>query len=101
MGSKLNSPSGELERYRQAHSPFLYSEFAKALEAFESEMDSEGPYFFGNKLGWVDILIAPCMSSSRYIYILERDANGFLSIPKGLSASGPSLSTTVNSLPRS
>lgn len=33
--------------------------FANALTHFESEMDPEGPFFFGDELGWVDILIAP------------------------------------------
>lgn len=35
-------------------------EFITALESFEEEMHPEGPFFFGEELGWVDILIAPC-----------------------------------------
>lgn len=40
--------------------PQCPSEYIEALETFENEMDPEGPFFFGNELGWVDILIAPC-----------------------------------------
>lgn len=38
-------------------------EFLKSLEAFEAEMDTTGPFFMGETLGWVDILIAPCQFS--------------------------------------
>ncbi|KAJ9120867.1 hypothetical protein QFC22_002802 [Naganishia vaughanmartiniae] len=34
-------------------------EYVEALEAFEKEMHPSGPFFFGDELGWVDILIAP------------------------------------------
>ncbi|KAH8080848.1 glutathione S-transferase [Filobasidium floriforme] len=34
-------------------------EFTEALEAFEKDMNEDGPFFFGKDLGWVDILIAP------------------------------------------
>ncbi len=37
-----------------------YRELIQAWEQFESEMDAEGPFFFGKELGWVDVLIAPC-----------------------------------------
>lgn len=49
-----------LIRTRHSANRKMDSEYVEALEAFEKEMDPEGSFFFGNELGWVDILIAPC-----------------------------------------
>jgi glutathione S-transferase len=72
MASRLNEQWCDRHRVHVIDdSPSLSpsaSEFTKALEAFESEMDPSGPYFFGDKLGWVDILIAPCGHPSHFIY---------------------------------